>query len=289
MDLIGHFLRLSPEFRGKWRIIHLWSGTFDRPERRIARLPGGVRIEVDMALPFERMIWLEREEWQDLCTLHANLQPGDMFIDVGANLGTWALVGAAAVGIDGRVLALEPNSKTAGRLRDNIALNTLDDRVKVLQAAASDKEGVCGFSCPLEHNLSSVVPLGSAQSFEVQTVRLDDVAANVFPDRVVRGMKIDAEGHENEVLEGCDYLLSHHKPWLIIEFNTTLLDSTRFDDWPVAKRLALLGYKPFLMSSKEISPIPDDWRLDGYCNVLFLFDGNNGSFVPSGTTPRPIK
>src|ERR1700730_14359329 len=123
MDVFGHFLRLTPNFKGKWRLISYWSRNFRETDLRIAHLPTGERIHVDLALPFERMIWLQQEEWDDLLFLRAALRANETFIDVGANIGTWTLVGANAVGEGGCVLAVEPNPRTARRLGDNVRLN----------------------------------------------------------------------------------------------------------------------------------------------------------------------
>ena len=57
--------------------------------------------------------------------LRAVLQPGDVVIDVGANVGSTALASAVAVGAEGHVLAVEPHPRIFGYLKANIARNTV--------------------------------------------------------------------------------------------------------------------------------------------------------------------
>jgi len=270
MDVLGHLLRLTPNFRGKWRLINYWSRNFRESDLRIACLPTGDRVQVDLALPFERMIWLQQEEWDDLLFLGAALQCNETFIDVGANIGTWTLVGANVVGKSGCVLAVEPNPYTARKLGDNVKLNCFQDIVTVVEAAASDVDGTCWLSCPQQHNLSSIVTPYAHDSVEVRTLRLEKVIADHCASRVIAGVKIDAEGHEAAVLQGCGGKLGAHKPWLIVEFNTTLLKSSRLGDWDVTQFLTSIGYKPFLFSSRSLTSVSLDWPLNGYRNILFL-------------------
>ena len=65
-DLIGNILRTTPPFRGKWRLQRVWERFLMAPDRRLARLPDGSSVEVEMAIPYERMVWLQAEEWHEL-------------------------------------------------------------------------------------------------------------------------------------------------------------------------------------------------------------------------------
>ena len=56
-----------------------------------------------------------------------NIKPGDVIVDVGANIGIFTVIASKLVGSHGRVVAIEPNSESAKRLERNIALNSLNN------------------------------------------------------------------------------------------------------------------------------------------------------------------
>jgi hypothetical protein len=67
-------------------------------------------------------------ESEDMAFVLHLLRPGDVFYDVGANVGSYTLLAATA---GARVHAFEPSPPTAARLRRNVALNALEERVQV--------------------------------------------------------------------------------------------------------------------------------------------------------------
>ena len=69
------------------------------------------------------------------------LQPGDTFLDVGANIGYFSILAAAAVGEAGSVMAYEPDPENYRLLQANVELNALRPRVISTAAALSDANG----------------------------------------------------------------------------------------------------------------------------------------------------
>ena len=65
-----------------------------------------------------------------------NIKPGDIIVDVGANIGVFSVIASKLVGSRGRVVAIEPNSETVKRLERNVALNRLNN-VTVYHAAVT--------------------------------------------------------------------------------------------------------------------------------------------------------
>ena len=94
----------------------MWQRTVADGDHRIAHLPDGSILKVQLDVPYEQMVWLQDEEWDELRYLQNKLRPGDVFIDVGANIGLWTLVAATSVGPSGRVFSFEPNPTTFDRL-----------------------------------------------------------------------------------------------------------------------------------------------------------------------------
>ncbi len=266
MDILGNILRKTPPFRGKWRIQRVWERRL-MPQRRLAYLPDCSVVEVDMEIPYERMVWLQSEEWSELQYLQYRLHENETFIDVGANIGIWTLVAASAVGSTGRVFSFEPNPTTFRKLIANIARNGKAATVTALQQAASRVNGAVSFSCPIQHNLSAIADDQTTDNtITVPSVSLDSALQGI----AVTGMKLDTEGHELASLEGAASIINDSSPWLIIEFNTTLLSSPILRDWPVYRFLASLGYKPFRYAGPyEAIPVDDAFSIQGYCNILF--------------------
>ena len=102
MDLLGHFLRATPGFRGKGRLVNRWVRHPGPPWNRERILPGGAIIHCDLLIPYEAMVWIEAEEETDLQTLRLLLKENQHFVDCGANIGLWTLVAATGVGSGGK-------------------------------------------------------------------------------------------------------------------------------------------------------------------------------------------
>lgn len=134
-------------------------------------------------------------------TLHA-LRPGELFADVGANVGAFSVMVAGAVG--GQVIAIEPVSETFAALTANLRLNQLDN-VEAHRCGLGADEGKAQFTTALgSENRVSVADNGAGcETVPIRT--LDNVCAG----RIPKVIKIDVEGYEMEVLNGAKYTLAH--------------------------------------------------------------------------------
>jgi FkbM family methyltransferase len=161
----------------------------------------------------------------------AVLTPGDLFVDVGANVGTYT-IWASELGAE--VIALEPAEDTFALLQENVALNGYN--VRMLQAAAGGSCGAAGFTRGQDAG-NMLDPDGPVQT---SMVTID----SVIGDRTVAGMKIDVEGFEIEVLRGCVSALAQHRIGLIqLEWNEMSQIALGTDRQPVADLLAEHGYR----------------------------------------------
>ena len=149
--------------------------------------------------------------------LRERLRPGDVFVDIGANIGYFTHLAAHIVGGGGSVLAFEPLPATVAKLRANIEANELGN-VTVVDAAASDDDGeVDVFQGPATNvGRSATSPLADGSpAGRVRTVRAAAaIPADVWPR--VRAIKVDVEGDELRVIRGLQPLLAVATPGMCL-------------------------------------------------------------------------
>jgi FkbM family methyltransferase len=161
------------------------------------------------------------------------LGPGDLFIDVGANVGVYSLW---AADLGARVIAVEPDPLAASRLRENVGLNPGID-VTVVEAAATELDGMTTLT--VGHDAEN--RLGGER--QVKSVALDSVAGS---EPVVHGIKIDVEGAERLVLEGARELLETGAVRALqLEWNSASEELLRENRTAAAALLSEHGYGLF--------------------------------------------
>ena len=157
--------------------------------------------------------------------LASSLSEGDVFYDVGANVGFFSLIAARAVGSAGRAYAFEPVPQNVATIKRNVELNGLN-MVDILPFAVG---AACGEARLLLARHIGGAALESAGeppdmrgAMTVTVVSLDDIVAErqLRPPSVI---KIDVEGAELDVLRGMPIILREQRPMLIYEID----DATR--------------------------------------------------------------
>ena len=129
----------------------------------------------------------------------APLRAGDVFLDVGANCGAYALFAARAVGPAGRVIAIEPMPEMLRRLRYNVAVNGFGN-IEVVPTAVGPEAGTATlFVDEARRGLSSMEALDGATPLQVPIATLLSVVERAGVDRV-DALKIDIEGYEDRAL-----------------------------------------------------------------------------------------
>lgn len=150
--------------------------------------------------------------------LAAQLRPGMVFYDLGANIGFFSLLAAKLVGEKGRVFSFEADPEVASRLRENIARNHFT-RVSVEEKAvwSDSRRVVFARADPAQspdRGLGCVTKAAAPNTVEVEAVSLDSyVHAFPAPDFI----KCDVEGAEVEVFRGARELLRTKRPGVLCE------------------------------------------------------------------------
>jgi FkbM family methyltransferase len=168
------------------------------------------------------------------------LSSGHTFVDVGANVGYFTLLGAELVGGTGRVAAVEAHPGLFGVLRRNVVMNGYWDRVELWQRAAWSEATTLQFRQRVRYAAnSSLGPMPSEglaqlgdeeEPVEVEAARLDDLLDGLGRIDVI---KIDVEGAELRALLGLEATLaSNRELTLMIEWSPAQL--TQVGDAPEA-------------------------------------------------------
>jgi len=212
----------------------------------IAQLSDGARL---WCPPWSHLAaaWLSVGDHEaELPFVRALLRPEDGFVDVGANIGVYSIVAALR---GARVLAFEPNGTAREMLTANLALNQIEDRVRVLSFALADFTGEARFTTDLESsNHLDIEPEAKGEMVEVR-----ELDALIEPGDRVTLIKIDAEGFDEAVLRGARRALERERPVVIAETWAGAESLRRF--------LSTLGYD-FFLYERELRSIPSDFRQD---------------------------
>lgn len=235
-----------------------WERTVRRPVT--VKLTGGIKVRCHPHSPIaSAVIYYGLADPAEMRFVLGYLQPGDTFVDVGANVGVYSLLAASVP--DVRVLALEPSSQAWTRASENVRLNRLETRVTLLKQAAGRTAGPGRLTVGLDA-MNSLVESESRDSTEAVSVdTLDRLAAEHALERVAL-IKVDVEGWETDVLEGAAELIRRHRPALIVEVN----DVESLEEFAATAGYSCIAYVP---GSRTVEPAS-----------LAAFKGHNAILVP---------
>jgi FkbM family methyltransferase len=161
-------------------------------------------------------------------TLRAVLGQGATFVDIGANIGWFSLLGASLVGAGGRVVAIEPNPRNVALLRQSAKDNGFDN-IEVMAVALSARPGAVALET--DGSNGRIIPIDGPPAtpveaeFVVASYPLDDVLASAGVGRA-DVIKVDVEGAEPLVVQGGRSTFGTGPPVLISEFFPLALDSS---------------------------------------------------------------
>jgi FkbM family methyltransferase len=149
--------------------------------------------------------------------LARTLRPGDRMLDVGANIGLYAVI---AAGAGATVTAYEPGEDARSALERNRIASGLQERIAVSEVALSDYDGEAGFTTGGDVSNHLVRPHeDTAATRTVPVARLDSLTDIASPGAAgqMSFLKVDAEGHDVAVLRGAASYLQAVRPVVIVE------------------------------------------------------------------------
>jgi FkbM family methyltransferase len=180
--------------------------------------------------PDDNYFWLNKTSYVDECIRESGkfesasidlvkklVKPGDVVLDIGANIGYYSVILAKAVGVTGKIFAFEPTHWYRTVLERNVEANKLQN-ITIVPIGLSNSAQILDIdifhsSATLHAADDTEKPLSS------ESIRLEPLDTFVAAQNFERidFIKIDVDGHEPKVLEGAREILSKWRPKILLE------------------------------------------------------------------------
>ena len=212
-------------------------------------------------------IYTGLHEFVDMGFLLHFLRSEDLFVDIGANAGSYTILACSAVGARG--YAFEPVPITYSRLIDNVQINNLNDKVKCINkgvGVAQENIFFTSDSGPTNHAVASGEESGNTICVEMTAL---DVALG---DNAPALIKIDVEGYEMPVLEGAQETLANRAlNSVIVELNGSG-ERYGFDEVRILEMMFDLGFRSYAYDPFGRTLARLDGKNNNSSNTLFVRD-----------------
>lgn len=241
------------------------------PEKILIRLRPEEHIQ-------KELFWYGYYEKPVGIILKKMLKPGDVFVDVGANIGYFSLL-VANQSSQNKIIALEPVSYLFNALKENISLNKFNniealnlaagykEETRLIYLSKTDNTGMSSFQQPENY---------SGKSETVKVVTLDSLARNLKLQKVDL-IKIDVEGSELFVLKGMTEIITLFQPSIVLELNPETLSYFSISPADVLTYISHFSYNAFVITDsgnlKKIAPI----EITETINLLLIHTAKSGT------------
>ena len=205
-------------------------------------------------------------EFEDMAFVLHLLRSEDLFVDVGANIGSYTVLAGAAVGA--RCISFEPLTDTYQHLQHNVCLNDIKERVQALNIGIGREDGVLRFTVGLDtvNHVAISDEIDNGTTLEVRVMSLDDALGDVLPKLI----KIDVEGFETNVIAGATRILSNETlDAVIMELNGSG-NRYGFDEAIIHKQMLDYGFNTFSYSPFDRVLVPLDGKNSLSGNTLYV-------------------
>ncbi len=230
----------------------------------------GRRLLLDMQT--EKDYWLGVYEPELQAAIRQWVAPGSVVYDVGANIGYISIMLLQQVGSQGHVVAFEALPSNQERLRQNLALNGLQERITLIPAAVVDASRPVRFLTAASGGMGKAEGSAGRQATPVETVidvngvSLDEfVYQQGYPPP--QAIKMDIEGGEVLALPGMQRVLADAHPTLFLELHGPEAERVAWETltahgyrlhrmeagYPAVTSLEALGWKAYLLAEKKIA------------------------------------
>jgi FkbM family methyltransferase len=208
------------------------------------------QFQMDVRSDLFRRIFVAKEYEPKLVSVsHQYIDYNRDVIDVGANIGFYSVLFAQSIHPERRVLSVEPTVNALNRLKKNLARNKVDEKVIIYEGAASSSQSLVDIKyIEGKEEYSSLGnlnhPAVSHMHYATKTVpctTIDHLVAEYHLDPGL--IKIDVEGVEHHVFEGCRQILKNNRPIILSELSDDLLTKNGSSSDEVIRFIEQFRYK----------------------------------------------
>lgn len=194
------------------------------------------------------------------------VQSGSIVFDVGANIGQYSLIFSEKVGVEGKVIAIEPDSKNFAFLSFNKEINRCNNLI-CLNCGVNSEDTVLEF---YQDSLTGGRRGSFIQSYVGENYKGYNIWVNLRKlDAIIKDygqpcfVKIDVEGYEVKALEGLSQTLDHC---------TFLIEVRKETKQTVFNYFQTKGYQCFLIESSANREIAAHEDIPDFANLIFKKD-----------------
>lgn len=240
--------------------LNIWKSRFENGSFEFTFFQN-LRIELFEESALSKDIF-EGFEYSELSFTHDILKKGDIYVDIGANIGMFSLVAADKVTETGKVIAFEPAPRTFERLKKNIQVNNLTQINAFNLGLSNVRQNLDFYVSETGHDAwNSLVKnegYGVVKQIKIPVSTLDQELESVEKGRV-KMIKIDVEGWEKFVLLGAESFLKEFSPIVMVEFTEANTFNAGYFVQEIYDLLEGWGYKWYRIDGGSL--IPDPKRL----------------------------
>lgn len=211
-------------------------------------------------------VYVGLHEFNDMAFVLHLLRKPDLFVDIGANIGSYTILAGAAVGA--KCLSYEPIPETFQWLIDNINLNGIYDNVQAKNIGIGRNKSTLDFICN-QDTTNHVVSSGEHEDLNKMTVNVESLDV-VIDDQKPLLIKIDVEGFETEIIAGADKTLRMDSLLgVIMELNGSG-ERYGYNEEKLHLKMLNYGFRPFQYSpfDRKLRPLNDKNITSG--NTIYL-------------------
>ena len=220
--------------------------TVDVNGYKLAVIPGDLGISSELLM-------FKTHEPLTTKLLSREIKKGMTCLDIGSNIGYYALLESKIVETNGRVIAIEPSPQNFQYLKKNLEIQNIKN-VDAYNFAASDKNGEVNFLVYKESNGSFTIPDGEETDIPGEIIKVPAKTIDTFLEEIslkhIDFVRMDVEGYESHIIHGMRNIIKNSKPMFQIEVHSSLLGKQGTKKF--LKEFQNVGYEAKYYVSRDI-------------------------------------
>jgi FkbM family methyltransferase len=279
-----HPLSKGRELRSMWEFVVAQIASRRIPGGVCVELANGTQLLVPPAMKgAAHFIYPGMCEFDEMAFVLHYLRPGDLFVDIGANIGAYTVL--AAGGVKAEVIAFEPSPSSFAHLGRNIALNGLRTSVQARNVALAGASGFLEFTKGLGTENFIVAAnadyAGSTDRIAINTLNAELSGTNP------RLIKVDVEGYETEVFAAGEQVLQNKSVTAMIVERNGSGNRYGYDEAPLHARIRKAGFAAcrYRASDRSIDRVSDGFE----GNIVYLRDPESTQSLVRAAVPFRVK